>query len=94
MEQGGQVGLELLCELVVAVAHHCVVEDIIEEVQNMEPLPLRRGFRPRGAAFRRGSKGADQCDEVLVQGGDARRRGVQVAEDPALTFLQGRAGSV
>lgn len=73
VEEGMIVGAEL-----------GVVQHIVQEVEHMQPPPLRRWARRllRAAGERR-SKG----DQVLPKGGRAGMRGDQMLEDPLLAFL-------
>ncbi len=91
-DQSRQSRLQLAWERLVSAAELDVVEDVVEDVQNMQPATLsRRSAAPRGLGGLGGillwAKRLGQGDQVLAEGSNAGGRGQQVREGPLLAFL-------
>lgn len=71
-------------EILIAGAEFDVEQHIIQDVEHMQPPPLRGWARRllRAAGKRRG-----EGDQVFPKGDRAGRRGDQMLEDPLLAFL-------
>jgi len=90
VEELNEAGLELLGEDVILIANSRVVEDVVQQIQHMKLSPPCR--RPSLGCL--SPKGAQERDEIFGKGGDARRRGAEVAQDPALACLGGQGFSL
>ena len=102
-DEDGQDWLESGGEGVVSRAELCMVQDVVDDVKRVEAPSLGRRLAAMDCGCRlpagRGStrcrlrdvaEGVGQGDQVLGEGGGARRGGDQVDDSPLLAFLRER----